>query len=315
MTGSPASPTGRTSSRSCRTVEAIIEREAECDPADARWPDGAEPRARAPRLGRARAARRGMLGANVDAIRKARDRALFKAAMERSASACAAARRPPRRSRRRRPSPDGFPGRAPPRFTMGGSGGGIAYNKEEFDAAIRWALPAVADHGASSKSVLGWKSSSSGHPRPADNFSSSAPSRTRPDGRARATRSPSRRRDDADRQGSTSASRDAARAVMTEIGVETGGSNVQFAINPGRPRHRHRDEPARLALARRSRRRRPAIRSRASPPSSRSATARRADERHHGHERRVRADDRLRRRQSGRFAFEVPRADPRLTTR
>ena len=67
--------------------------------------------------------------------------------------------------------------------------------------------------------------------------------------------------------------RDASIAVLREIGVDTGGSNVQFAINPdGRPHGRHRDEPARVALARRWRRRRPASRSPRSPPSSRSAT-------------------------------------------
>ncbi len=43
--------------------------------------------------------------------------------------------------------------------------------------------------------------------------------------------------------------RDASIAVLREIGVETGGSNVQFAVNPGRrAADRHRDEPARLAL-------------------------------------------------------------------
>ena len=42
--------------------------------------------------------------------------------------------------------------------------------------------------------------------------------------------------------------RDAAIAVMREIGVETGGSNVQFAVNPRRPHDRYRDEPARLAF-------------------------------------------------------------------
>ena len=43
--------------------------------------------------------------------------------------------------------------------------------------------------------------------------------------------------------------RDASIAVLREIGVETGGSNVQFAVNPdGRPPDRHRDEPARVAL-------------------------------------------------------------------
>ena len=43
--------------------------------------------------------------------------------------------------------------------------------------------------------------------------------------------------------------RDAALAIIREIGVETGGSNIQFAINPDNGRHdRHRDEPARQPL-------------------------------------------------------------------
>ena len=45
--------------------------------------------------------------------------------------------------------------------------------------------------------------------------------------------------------------RDASLAVLREIGVETGGSNVQFAIDPAdRPDDRHRDEPARVAFVR-----------------------------------------------------------------
>ena len=45
--------------------------------------------------------------------------------------------------------------------------------------------------------------------------------------------------------------RNASIAVLREIGVETGGSNVQFAVNPAeRPPRRHRDEPARVALLR-----------------------------------------------------------------
>ena len=67
--------------------------------------------------------------------------------------------------------------------------------------------------------------------------------------------------------------RDAARAVMTEIGVETGGSNVQFAVNPeGRARPRHRDEPARVALERARVEGDRLSRSRRSPRSSPSAT-------------------------------------------
>ena len=69
------------------------------------------------------------------------------------------------------------------------------------------------------------------------------------------------------------AMRDASIAILREIGVETGGSNVQFAVNPDeRPHGRHRDEPARVALAARWRPRRPASRSPRSRPSSPSAT-------------------------------------------
>ena len=67
--------------------------------------------------------------------------------------------------------------------------------------------------------------------------------------------------------------RDQAITVIRAIGVETGGSNVQFAVNPRTERdHGDRDEPARLALLARSPRRRPASRSRRSPRASRSAT-------------------------------------------
>ncbi len=68
--------------------------------------------------------------------------------------------------------------------------------------------------------------------------------------------------------------RDAAFACIRRIGVETGGSNVQFAVNPHDGRDgRHRDEPARVAQLARSRARRRVSRSRRSRRSSRSATA------------------------------------------
>ena len=84
--------------------------------------------------------------------------------------------------------------------------------------------------------------------------------------------------------------RDAARAVMREIGVETGGSNVQFAVDPDdRPHARHRDEPARVAqlgagvegdrLPDREDRRQ----------ARRRLHARRAHERHHARRRRPRS--------------------------
>ena len=67
--------------------------------------------------------------------------------------------------------------------------------------------------------------------------------------------------------------RNAARAIIREVGVETGGSNIQFAVDPqDRPHDRDRDEPARLALARRWPARPPASRSPRSRRCSPSAT-------------------------------------------
>jgi carbamoyl-phosphate synthase large subunit len=100
-----------------------------------------------------------LLGANVDAIRKAEDRELFKAAMEKlGLGVCKA------RVARTLEEADaavteiGFPAILRPSFTMGGSGGGIAYNREEFDHAIRWAFQQSPTHECLiEESVLGWK--------------------------------------------------------------------------------------------------------------------------------------------------------------
>ena len=68
--------------------------------------------------------------------------------------------------------------------------------------------------------------------------------------------------------------RDAARRIIRRVGVETGGSNIQFAVNPGRrPHGRDRDEPARVAVVGARVEGHRAFRSRRSPRSSRSATA------------------------------------------
>ena len=113
--------------------------------------------------------------------------------------------------------------------------------------------------------------------------------------------------------------RDASIAVLREIGVDTGGSNVQFAINPDDgPHDRDRDEPARVALLGAGVRRRPASRSPRWRPSSRSATRSTRS--------RTRSPAARRRRRSSRpsttsctkvprFAFEkFPQANDRLTT-
>ncbi|UJR80365.1 carbamoyl-phosphate synthase large subunit [Sandaracinus amylolyticus] len=176
-----------------------------------------------------------LLGANVDAIKKAEDRELFKAAMEKIGLGVAKAR-----VARTIEEADaavaeiGFPVILRPSFTMGGSGGGIAYNKEEFDQAIRWAFQQSPTHECLvEESVLGWKEYELEVIRDnADNFSvictienfdpmgvhtgdsiTVAPAMTLTDKEYQRLR-------------------DAARAVITEIGVETGGSNIQFAVNP-----------------------------------------------------------------------------------
>ena len=112
--------------------------------------------------------------------------------------------------------------------------------------------------------------------------------------------------------------RDTAIKIIRAVGVDTGGCNIQFAVQPeDRPHGRHRDEPARLPAAARSRPRPPASRSPRSPPGSRSATPSTRS--------RTTSPARPRRRfepaldyvvvKIPRFAFEkFPGADPTLTT-
>ena len=92
--------------------------------------------------------------------------------------------------------------------------------------------------------------------------------------------------------------RDASIAVLRKIGVDTGGSNVQFAVSPeGRPAARDRDESARVALVG-ARVEGDGLPDRESRGEARDRLhARRAQERDHGrrHAGVVRADDRLRR--------------------
>jgi carbamoyl-phosphate synthase large subunit len=176
-----------------------------------------------------------LLGANVDAIKKAEDRELFKAAMEKIGLGVCKARLARTLDEAEAAALEiGFPIILRPSFTMGGSGGGIAYNKEEFDAAIRWAFSQSPTHECLvEESVLGWKEYELEVIRDrADNFAvictienfdpmgvhtgdsiTVAPAMTLTDKEYQRLR-------------------DAARAVITEIGVETGGSNIQFAVSP-----------------------------------------------------------------------------------
>ena len=176
-----------------------------------------------------------LIGARVDAIRKAEERELFKAAMDRigleSARADVA-----RTIEEANEIADriGFPVILRPSLTLGGSGGGVAYNKAEFEEAIRWAFQCSPIHECLiEESLLGWKEYELEVIRDnADNFGVICTiENLDPMGIHTGdsiTVAPAMTLTDREYQ----RLRNAARAIITEIGVETGGSNIQFAVNP-----------------------------------------------------------------------------------
>src|ERR1700719_2943353 len=128
----------------------------------------------------------------------------------------------------------GFPLVIRPSFTLGGTGGSIAYNKEEFAEAISHALDMSPVHEALvEESVLGWKEYELEVMRDfRDNFvvictiENFDPMGVHTGDSI--TVAPAQTLTDKEFQ----RMRDAAAAIIREVGVETGGSNVQFAINP-----------------------------------------------------------------------------------
>jgi carbamoyl-phosphate synthase large subunit len=176
-----------------------------------------------------------MLGARPDSIEKAEDRALFKAAMEKIGLTCPRAGVAHSVEEARVIARDtGFPAILRPSFTMGGSGGGIAYTPAEFDEKVAWALAQSPTHECLiEESVLGWKEFELEVMRDrADNFivvcsiENLDPMGVHTGDSI--TVAPAMTLTDREYQ----RLRDAARAVMTEIGVETGGANVQFSVDP-----------------------------------------------------------------------------------
>ncbi|MGB6828329.1 MAG: carbamoyl-phosphate synthase large subunit [Terracidiphilus sp.] len=176
-----------------------------------------------------------LIGAKLEAIKKAEDRLLFKDAMVRiglevSKSALV---------NNLRDGLDfagklGFPVLIRPSFTLGGSGGGIAYNREELMEILARGLDLSPVHECLvEESVLGWKEYELEVMRDlADNviiicsIENFDPMGVHTGDSI--TVAPAQTLTDREYQ----KMRDAAIAVMREIGVETGGSNVQFAVNP-----------------------------------------------------------------------------------
>jgi len=176
-----------------------------------------------------------LIGAKLEAIKKAEDRLLFKDAMTKIGLDM------PRsalinnlRDGLEFAAKIGFPVVIRPSFTLGGSGGGIAYNREELMEILARGLDLSPVHECLlEESVLGWKEYELEVVRDLkdnviiicsiENFDpmgvhtgdsiTVAPAQTLTDREYQVMR-------------------DAAIAVIREIGVETGGSNVQFAVNP-----------------------------------------------------------------------------------
>jgi len=176
-----------------------------------------------------------MIGANLEAIKKAEDRELFKNAMLKIGLDL------PKSSKARNMKEAlqavqeiGFPTIIRPSFTLGGTGGAVAYNIEEFEAlAYKGLSESMISEILIEESVTGWKEYELEVMRDMkdnvviicsiENFDpmgihtgdsiTVAPAQTLTDKEYQKMR-------------------DAAIAVIREIGVETGGSNIQFAVNP-----------------------------------------------------------------------------------
>ncbi len=176
-----------------------------------------------------------LIGAKVDAIRKAEERELFRAAMTKIGLESFKARTVRTMEEAWEAAEYvGYPIILRPSLTMGGSGGGIANTPEEFDKAIRWAFHESPVHECLvEESALGWKEYELEVIRDqADNFAVICTiENLDPMGVHTGdsiTVAPAMTLTDREYQ----RMRDAARKIITEIGVETGGSNIQFAVNP-----------------------------------------------------------------------------------
>src|SRR5215468_1305923 len=176
-----------------------------------------------------------LIGANIAAIKKAEDRLYFKDAMQRiGLDVPRSALVNNLKDGLEFAGKIGFPVIIRPSFTLGGTGGGIAYNREELMELLARGLDLSPVHEALiEESVLGWKEYELEVMRDLkdnviiicsiENFDpmgvhtgdsiTVAPAQTLTDREYQAMR-------------------DASIAVIREIGVETGGSNIQFGVNP-----------------------------------------------------------------------------------
>ncbi len=176
-----------------------------------------------------------LIGASYEAIKRGEDRELFAETMEKIGLKV-----PPRavvnsvEEGLKAIEKIGFPVILRPAFTLGGTGGSIAYNREEFEQKLKIALEASPIHQVQlDKSLLGWKEYELEVIRDkADNviivcsIENFDPMGVHTGDSI--TVAPAQTLTDKEYQ----MLRDAAIAIIRAIGVDTGGSNIQFAVNP-----------------------------------------------------------------------------------
>ena len=176
-----------------------------------------------------------VLGADIKAIKKAEDRQLFKEAMQRiGLDLPESGKAYSLKEAYEVVKKIGFPAIVRPSFTLGGTGGGVAYNSEEFKKIVQIGLESsMINEVLIEESVIGWKEFELEVMRDLkdnvviicsiENFD---PMGVHTGDSITVT--PQQTLTDKEYQ----KMRDAAIACIREIGVATGGSNIQFAINP-----------------------------------------------------------------------------------
>lgn len=176
-----------------------------------------------------------MIGADAEAIDKAEDREKFKAAMDKIGLDSPRSAVAHSEEQALEILEDiGLPAIMRPSFTMGGTGGGVAYNREEFVHYVRTSLEASPTNEVLiDESLIGWKEYEMEVVRDKKDNCIIICSIENVDPMGvhtgdSITVAPALTLTDKEYQ----VMRNASIAVLREIGVETGGSNVQFAVNP-----------------------------------------------------------------------------------
>ncbi|MDP8254451.1 MAG: carbamoyl-phosphate synthase large subunit [Candidatus Alcyoniella australis] len=176
-----------------------------------------------------------LIGAKLESIKMAEDRELFKQAMERiGLDLPISATITTLRQAQEFVQQIGYPAIIRPSFTLGGTGGNVAYNPQEYEEYVKWGL-SMSPYGQVliEQSLLGWKEYELEVMRDlADNvviicsIENLDPMGVHTGDSI--TVAPAQTLTDKEYQ----LMRDASLAIIREIGVETGGSNIQFAVNP-----------------------------------------------------------------------------------